>query len=182
LSDEPLTHDLAPIRCDRLTLELFSLASIEALLAGRIDEAERLLDVRFSADEWLPAAEHMLRYRKADLLRDPTAAPWLARVMVLPDREAVGYIGFHGSPDSGGMVELGYTVFAAQRRKAYALEAARGMMGWARKTHAARTFRVTVAPDNRPSLAMAAKLGFVHVGEQMDEIDGLELVFEQPVS
>ncbi len=31
---------------------------------------------------------------------------------------------------------------------------------------------------NAPSLAMAAKLGFRQIGEQMDPEDGLELVFE----
>ena len=32
-------------------------------------------------------------------------------------------------------------------------------------------------PDNAASLAIAAKLGFTQVGEQMDEVDGLEWVF-----
>jgi len=34
----------------------------------------------------------------------------------------------------------------------------------------------TVAPDNAPSLAVVRAAGFVHVGEQMDPVDGLELV------
>jgi hypothetical protein len=34
----------------------------------------------------------------------------------------------------------------------------------------------SVSPDSAPSLATIATLGFVHTGEQVDEIDGLELV------
>jgi len=35
-----------------------------------------------------------------------------------------------------------------------------------------------VAPTNGPSLAVLNRLGFRHIGEQMDEIDGRELIFE----
>jgi RimJ/RimL family protein N-acetyltransferase len=35
-----------------------------------------------------------------------------------------------------------------------------------------------VGVDNAASLALASKLGFTRIGEQMDERDGLEIVFE----
>ena len=174
--------DTAPIRCERFELVLFSLAVIDALLAGDLASAERQLDVRFPPENWLPDAEHMLRFRRADVVRDPAAPPWIARAIVLPDRRVAGYIGFHGVPDADGIAELGYTVFAAYRRQEFAYEAARGMMDWARTEHGVRRFRVSISPGNAPSLAMAAKLGFVQTGEQMDEIDGLELVFDLQVS
>jgi RimJ/RimL family protein N-acetyltransferase len=44
-----------------------------------------------------------------------------------------------------------------------------------------RTVRASVSPDNAGSLATIEPYGFVQVGEQMDEIDGLELIFERPV-
>jgi RimJ/RimL family protein N-acetyltransferase len=52
------------------------------------------------------------------------------------------------------------------------------MMQWGRIHYGVTSFFLSIAPDNEASLAMAAKLGFVRVGEQMDEEDGLELVFE----
>ncbi len=177
-----MIRDTAPIRCAHFELVLFSLAVIDALLAGDLASAERELDVRFPPENWLPQAEHMLRFRRADLLRDPAARPWIARAMVLPERRVAGYIGFHGAPDADGIAELGYTVFADYRRQGLAYEAARGMMDWARTEHGVRRFRASVSPDNTPSLAMAAKLGFVQTGKQMDEIDGLELVFDLQVS
>ncbi|HLB78298.1 MAG TPA: GNAT family protein [Candidatus Dormibacteraeota bacterium] len=42
----------------------------------------------------------------------------------------------------------------------------------------ARKIFASVAPTNGASLGVLNKLGFRHVGEQMDEIDGKELVFE----
>jgi L-amino acid N-acyltransferase YncA len=36
-----------------------------------------------------------------------------------------------------------------------------------------------MSPDNEPSLRLAQTFGFKQVGEQIDEIDGLELVFEK---
>jgi [ribosomal protein S5]-alanine N-acetyltransferase len=41
--------------------------------------------------------------------------------------------------------------------------------------------RVSITPNNKPSLALARALGFHHVGERMDDIDGRELVLERPL-
>jgi RimJ/RimL family protein N-acetyltransferase len=38
-----------------------------------------------------------------------------------------------------------------------------------------------VSPDNAASLALVRRAGFVHVGEQEDDEDGLELVHELAV-
>jgi RimJ/RimL family protein N-acetyltransferase len=43
------------------------------------------------------------------------------------------------------------------------------------------TVRATISPDNAASLATIADFDFQHVGEQMDDEDGLELIFERPV-
>ena len=46
-----------------------------------------------------------------------------------------------------------------------------------RAAHGATAFLLSISPDNAASLAIAAKLGFTRIGEQMDEVDGLEWVF-----
>jgi len=89
-----------------------------------------------------------------------------------------GYIGFHGPPHVIGRAEMGYTVRPKFLRQGYATEAAKAMIEWARLQHGVTRFYLSIAPDNEASLAMAAKLGFTQVGEQIDEEDGLELVFE----
>ena len=45
-----------------------------------------------------------------------------------------------------------------------------------------RVLRASISPDNEPSLALIRKAGFVEVGSQIDEIDGLELIFEKPAA
>jgi L-amino acid N-acyltransferase YncA len=42
-----------------------------------------------------------------------------------------------------------------------------------------RTCVASVSPHNAPSLSLVRSFGFRHVGDQIDEIDGLELVFER---
>jgi ribosomal-protein-alanine N-acetyltransferase len=90
----------------------------------------------------------------------------------------IGHIGFHGPPETIGRAELGYSVMPDHRRRGYAIEAARSLMDWAAREHDVTSFFVSIAPDNAASLALAAKLGFAQVGEQIDEQDGLGYVFE----
>jgi RimJ/RimL family protein N-acetyltransferase len=80
-----------------------------------------------------------------------------------------------------GRVEIGYDVVAGRRRRGYAREAIVGLAAWAFTTGRARVCVASVSPDNAPSLALVDSLGFRQVGEQIDEIDGLELVFECPL-
>ena len=116
------------------------------------------------------------------MLRDPGAQKWLVRALVRRrDATMIGHAGFHGPPGSNGLaadkVELGYTVFPAFRGRGYATEAAVALMEWAAR-EGARRFVASVGPGNEPSLAVVRKLGFVQTGEQWDEENGLELVFE----
>ena len=170
--------DVPPIRCDRFDLLWLSLSMVETLMKGDSSAVSRELDVRFPEGEWIEKMRRGLTFRRDDMLRDPDVAPWMTRLIVLPDRRVAGYINFHGPPDSDRVCELGYTVFEAFRRQSIASDAALCIMRWARDQHSVRRFRLSISPENAPSLGMAQKLGFVRTGEQMDEIDGLEYVFE----
>jgi len=119
----------------------------------------------------------VLGLRHAQLREHPDHEPWLLRAMI--DRSAgalVGKAGFHAPPDGTGTVEIGYRVDEAYRRRGYATEAVVGLLGWGAR-HGAKRFLASVSPDNEASLAIVRRLGFTKIGEQMDEIDGLELVF-----
>lgn len=171
-----------PIRCERFDLVSCTVAFMEAVLARDLHAAASELDIRLPGGEWLNETDPHFRIRLAQIARDPSEHEWLTRAIVLPGREMIGRIGFHGPPDASGTAELGYTIDTPWRRRGYARDAARCMMHWARETHGVRRFRVSIAPDNAPSLAMAAGLGFVRTGEQIDEIDGLEYVFELEIA
>lgn len=44
------------------------------------------------------------------------------------------------------------------------------------------TLRATISPDNTPSYNLIAGYGFSEVGEQWDEVDGREIIYELDVS
>ena len=161
----------------RLRLVWMSPEFMQASLDGRQNDAQA--EIGAALPEGWPD-EHtssVMRMRLQQIASRPESAPWLLRLMVDRVGTAAGYINFHGPPREG-KAELGYTVFEPYRRLGYASEAARAMMRWAHDEHGVETFVVSISPSNAPSLAMAAKLGFVQVGTQIDEVDGEEWVFE----
>jgi RimJ/RimL family protein N-acetyltransferase len=157
-------------------------AVLEALLEGRRREAEEQLGLSLP-DGWPDQRdEPFLRLRLEQMQRDPGTQPWLVRALVLRgERQMVGHAGFHGPPGAHGLrpgaVEVGYTVHAPFRGRGYATEATVALMEWA-EARGIRHFVASVGPSNEPSLAIVGKLGFVQTGDQWDEEDGLELVFE----
>ncbi|MDX3237622.1 GNAT family N-acetyltransferase [Streptomyces sp. ME03-5709C] len=127
-------------------------------------------------------AKWVWRYRVGQLASDPGSAGWLTRAVVAePEGVVVGYAGFHGPPDGTGMVEIGYSVAPGHRRQGYARAMLTELLRRAAAEPAVKTARVTISPGNTASLATISGFGFVEVGEQWDEVDGLELVFEAPV-
>lgn len=166
------------IRTERLDLISISPAFIEAILDGHRSAASAILDCPVP-DGW--PDEHdarFLRLRHGQMRDEPATQAWLARAIVLQERiEIIGHIGFHGPP-TDGWAEMGYTVFKPHRRKGYAEESIVALMRWAREANGIETFRLSIDPGNEPSLALAAKLGFVRIGEQIDPEDGIEHVFE----
>lgn len=174
--------DVSPIRSPRLDLVSLSPQVLEALLEGRRDEAEAKLAVALPVGWPDEDIEPFLRLRLGQMAEDPETQMWLVRALVRRrDRRMIGHGGFHGPPGTGGLApgkaELGYTVFPSFRGRGYATEAAVALMSWA-ESRGIRRFVASVAPGNDPSLAIVRKLGFVQTGEQWDEEDGPELVFE----
>lgn len=130
----------------------------------------------------LPAG---LRRRQLDA--EPALAPWLVRGIVVVDgssptgRRVAGHLGGHDRPGARGMVEVGYTVAAADRGRGLATAAARAWFAWAH-AHGARTARLSTTDDNAASLAVIGHLGLEPVGRVWDEDDqAWEAVFEAPL-
>lgn len=171
----------ANISSARLELISVGLDFVRAALTGRIDDAERIVGVKLP-EGWERDAESALGYRLAQMQADPSTRPWLLRLIVIRETgEMAGYINFHGPPGDEGWVEIGYQIQPEFRRRGYAIEAAYAMFGWAGSQGVER-LRASVSPDNGPSLAMVKKMGFNRTGEQWDEVDGLEYVFEASLS
>jgi len=114
---------------------------------------------------------------------DPSCNPWLIRLAV--DRATgtiVGLGNFHAPPDGRGMVEIGYRVIPEHRRHGYGREMAETMWRAAAAHPDVRVLRASVSPDNAPSRAIVEGAGLVKVGEQWDDEDGLEWIYEAPAS
>lgn len=177
--------EVATVTSTRLELVSMSPAFLEALLDGRREEAGAVLGAEIPHDWPDHHDERFLRLRLGQMLRDYQAQQWSARAVVLPgaERTMIGHAGFQGppglnGPQKAGALEIGYQVFPPFRGQGYATEAAVALMEWAAVEHDIRRFIASVSPTNEPSLAIVKKLGFVQTGDQWDEEDGLELVFE----
>lgn len=171
----------AAIRSARLELPLLSLDQLERLARGEAAGVASELNAWLSP-EWLESVGGLAARRARQIRERPADAPWLLRPILLRDagepRPTIGYLNFHGAPDEGGMVEIGYTLIPEARGQGYAIEAVRAAFDWATRVHGIGHFRASVSPDNERSLNLIGKLGFVQTGDQWDEEDGLELVFE----
>ena len=104
---------------------------------------------------------------------------WFVRFIVLKgSREIIGSTSFHGAPDSEGMIEIGLGIEPAFQGMGYAKESLQAMWRWAVGIPEVKTLRYTVSPDNLPSIAVINYFGFDHKGQQMDDIDGREDIYE----
>jgi ribosomal-protein-alanine N-acetyltransferase len=162
------------VRTERFDVVPLELPVIEALLDGDLERVRELAPFRVDASSF-EGDEHVLRLRRDQLRSDPTELPWLLRaVMDRESGEVVGRVGFH-APPSDGEVEIGYSVAPHRRRQGVAVEVVTAMLGMARDAGARRCLG-SFSPGNDASRAVLARLGFVHVGEQVDEVDGPEEV------
>ena len=159
-----------------------SSAAMTALLDGNLTQASREAGIALTPYFVTDDAQRLWRRRVSQIAADPGSARWVARAVVAePEGVVVGHAGFHGPPDESGMVEVAYSVDPAYRRRGYA----RAMLGALLRRAAAEpgvsTVRATISPGNVASLATIAGFGFTEVGEQWDEEDGRELIFEVAV-
>ena len=142
----------------RLTLRHLSLAVMEERAASDFD-----------GSGWL------YQLRAGQLREDPDFAPWSLRDVILTGTgETIGHGGFHEAPVEG-VAEIGYRIHPAWQGRGFATEVTEALMAFGR-AHGATAFLLSISPDNAASLAIAAKLGFTRIGEQTDEVDGLEWV------
>lgn len=104
---------------------------------------------------------------------------WLFRNMFLKNtQERVGQMSFHLPPNSVGMVEVGLDVEEMYRGNGFAQEALLTFWLWACEQPEVNILRYTVSASNHPSMRIIQKFGFEHVGQQIDEEDGPEEIFE----
>jgi RimJ/RimL family protein N-acetyltransferase len=155
------------------------LSLLDAFVDGDLVRARELAEYTVPAD-FPGGALPVLELRRVQLASDAARAPWSVRAIVRrDDRVMVGYVNFHGPPgvnDVGApdAAELGWSVFANERCRGYATEAALALLEWATREHGVRRFISSTTPDNAASLRVHEKLGFHRTGEIVEG----EVIFE----
>jgi len=96
-------------------------------------------------------------------------------------KEIIGSTSFHGVPDDNGKMEIGIGIDPGFWNHGYATEALRGMWNWVIDQPGVKVLRYTVSPTNLPSVAIITRFGFTYMGEQIDEEDGPESIYEMSV-
>lgn len=160
----------------RLRLVQVPSAVLHALARGEAVDADG-----HSVTAYLAGREcaSLWRMRSQQVADTPTDAPWVTRfVQVIGEDAPVGVAGFHGPPDRSGMVEVGYRIDPTHRRRGYARHALEILLAVARAHPDVRVVRATISPENTASRSLVESHGFVDVGEQWDDEDGLETIFE----
>ena len=162
------------VRIAHLTAPVF-----RALANGDLTAANGVSPVPLSAYFAGPEWRAVWQRRSGQVEEDPASAAWVTGV-IWDERHqvAVGRAGYHGPPDLSGMVEIGYAVDPAYRRRGYARAALEALLQRAAREPQVRTVRVTISPDNVASYRLASQYGFTEVGEQWDDEDGLEIIYE----
>lgn len=155
--------------------------AMRALLDDDLDRASNVTGVALTAYFLTDDAKGLWAYRLAQLARDPAHAPWIVRAAIA-DGAVVGHAGYQGAPDENGTVEIAYSVDPAHRRRGHAATMLAALLERAAAEPSVRTVRASISPDNVGSLATIAGHGFAYIGEQWDEEDGRELVFERPAN
>lgn len=120
-----------------------------------------------------------LAWRVPQVKEDPRLNRWFVRWIVLRSSgEIIGSTSFHGAPDADGMIEIGLGIQESFRNQGYAKETLLGMWRWGLEDPQVKILRYTVSINNAPSIRVVESFNFHYKGEQIDEEDGPESIYE----
>jgi RimJ/RimL family protein N-acetyltransferase len=170
------------IACERLDLHHISVSDLVMLFEDPENFSIYRSGLFANPHRVLIDGHSPLRWRVPQVKENPSVNKWFVRWMVLREsREIVGSLSFHGAPDESGMLEIGLGVHESFWRQGFGYEALMGMWLWAASQSGVLKFRYTVDPNNQASVGLVRKFGFAHVGQQIDDEDGPEDIYEMSV-
>lgn len=153
------------------------------LLAKDLADPKLWIDRGFSdPDKYFLNNPNPIQYRLPKVKEKPKHAKYLLRVAVLKESPIIiASAGFHDAPDNDGMIEIGFGVDRKYQGKGYGQEILHGMWSWVISDPKVNTLRYTTSPNNLISQHIIKKLGFQYIGQQIDEEDGPEDIYELSV-
>jgi ribosomal-protein-alanine N-acetyltransferase len=173
------------LRTPRLRLVPITVAMVDAVMSGRREDAEALVQARMP-ERWpnRDLVERAFTASLEDIQSEPEVRLWGDRVMVLPGEageadRVVGSVIFHGRPAEDGVAEIAYGVEEASQGLGYATEAVAASVDWALAQPGVRAVQAATFAWHRPSLRVIEKVGMTRVGAREHELLGEMLVFER---
>ena len=141
------------IRTERLELLPLPEPFVDVLLAGDVVGAGH--EIGALVGSWFRShPAHFAQLRLASRGVDAMTAPGLGWAIVRVDargqRRLIGSIGFHGSPDDRGRLELGCRLHPAYRGRGFTAEAVAAFLDWAAATYGITRFLVSVSSSSPP--------------------------------
>jgi RimJ/RimL family protein N-acetyltransferase len=151
---------------ERLKIVPATLASTAAALEGREALAAELgVEVPSS---WPPEYLDPAAFRfTIDRLREGPEQQgwWLHFVVLAVSGTLIGSAGYKGPPSPGGEVEVGYGIVHDRRRRGYASEVVRGLVGRAFSFRPVERVIGETLPELTASIGVLVKCGFRFAGE-----------------
>jgi len=147
------------------------LQHFEAILEDQKQLAQMLGVIVY--DDWFDfpgvASIEAIRFSHEYLKANPDALWWWTYFFIhAKDNVLVGLGGYKGKADESGMVEIGYAIIPAYRRRGLATEAARGLVDHAfSHPHIERVDGQTL-PERNGSTRVLEKVGMSQVGTAHD--------------
>lgn len=165
-----------PISCE---LECLSPRALNLLCEGDLETARKQIDNSVPPFLLSDSNRRTWRRRRDQHITNPDDRIWTTRIIRdQQTRAIVGRAGFHARPDQRGMVEFGYAVDPELRCRGYGTSGLRTLLEVCRDDPRVNVIRASISPSNWISRRIVTRYGFQKVGEEMDEEDGLEEVFE----
>jgi RimJ/RimL family protein N-acetyltransferase len=177
MSDWTITQDV--IRTDRL--DLHHICAIDLITLFEDPEDMSIYDGKpyTNPHRQLMDDKGPLGWRVPQVKDNPLLNKWFVRWIVLRETgEIIGSTSFHAPPNADGMIEIGLGIHENFRNQGFAKESLRGMWEWVLMDPTVKLLRYTVSPTNVPSIRVVNSFGFELKGQQIDEEDGPEDIFE----
>jgi ribosomal-protein-alanine N-acetyltransferase len=171
---------MSPLLTRRLELVPITLPLVEAVFAGRRDEAERLAGAPLP-EKWpgRQLVEQAFCCPIDHLRREPESHLWGGRLMIsrAAPRIVVGSVIVSSHPDDG-TVEIGYGVEGASQGRGYATEAVRAVVEWALAQRGVKRVTATTFPWHTASLRVIEKAGMRKSHTREHDMLGEMFVYE----
>lgn len=154
------------IQTRRLNLLPLTVADLKILLES-VPAMEERLSLQLAPDLMtepfrVAVTKKLSKMETAPVQLHPWYTYWLIIIRNVP--VGAGMVGFKGSPDETGSVEIGYGIDPVYQRAGYMTEAVKGMIAWAFTNPGCKVITATLtAPDNIASHRVLEKVGMQQI-------------------